>query len=136
MGYSSTAFLGTWKTEYKIIVYWTELRWVLLYPTSIGTVGAAAPTWMASYGASSGYPFLPSPTVERECGQWGFYKRKKNDFSHSQSIFYEIHRWLKVVSSLNYRNSKCNTKTQEQQSEMTVKEQDICNLINRQGQAS
>lgn len=33
--------------------------------TDLGTVAAAAPTWMASYGAPSKKPSLPSPTVER-----------------------------------------------------------------------
>lgn len=33
--------------------------------TALGTVAAAAPTWMASYGAPSGKPSLPSPTVDR-----------------------------------------------------------------------
>lgn len=34
--------------------------------TAWGTVGAAAPTWMASYGASSLWPIRPSPT-EKKC---------------------------------------------------------------------
>lgn len=33
--------------------------------TALGTVAAAAPTWMASYGAPSEQPSLPSPTVDR-----------------------------------------------------------------------
>lgn len=33
--------------------------------TDLGTVAAAAPTWMASYGAPSKKPSLPSPTVDR-----------------------------------------------------------------------
>lgn len=32
--------------------------------TDLGTAAAAAPTWMASYGAPSGNPNLPSPTAE------------------------------------------------------------------------
>ena len=34
--------------------------------TSSGSVGVAAPTWIALYGASSGWPCLPSPTEKEE----------------------------------------------------------------------
>ncbi len=33
--------------------------------TAWGTTYAAAPTWIASNGAPSGYPSLPSPTVKK-----------------------------------------------------------------------
>jgi len=34
--------------------------------TTSGSVGVAAPTWIALYGASSGWPFLPSPTEKEQ----------------------------------------------------------------------
>ena len=45
--------------------------------TACGTTAAAAPTWMASYGAISGKPFLPSPTACEQQQQWHSYMHQQ-----------------------------------------------------------
>lgn len=51
--------------------------------TDLGTVAAAAPTWMASYGAPSGKPSLPSPTVDRWSDFYGLCSFKDLNFKEA-----------------------------------------------------